>query len=370
MSIRIGTFNVENLFNRPRAMNQKTWAQGQPMLDAANELNDLFQQDVYSTSDKKKMLALLKEWDLLSARPKSEYLELRKTRGQLFRIPKSGSPEIVANGRADWVGWVDLKTEPIEDEAITNTARVVAEVNADVLVVVEVENRITLQQFHDAFVAPEMTKLGYQPYGYNMVIDGNDRRGIDVGILSRYPISLMRSHITDKKDGEKVFARDCPEYYVGVEPGGADLAVLPNHFTSKGSDFKGARRVLQSGRAKEIYESIRADHEHVVVAGDFNDFPGSGNLDALLKNSDLTDAMALPAYSGEYPGTYQRATERDKIDYLLLSPALKDKVTKVDVERRGFYAPTKWQSFENINKETKDRFQASDHHCLWADIDL
>ena len=368
MKIRVGTFNVENLFNRPRAMNQKTWAQGQPMVNAAHELNVLFQKEVYSASDKKRMLTLLEKWDLLSIRPKSEYLELRKTRGQLFRVPKSGSPEIVANGRADWVGWIDLKTEPIEDEAIANTARVIAEVNADVLVVVEVENRIALQQFHDAYVAPQMTQLGYQPYRYNMVIDGNDRRGIDVGILSRYPIALMRSHITDVKDGQKVFARDCPEYYVTI--GDAEIAVLPNHFSSKGSDFRGARRVLQSGRVKEIYESIRADHELVVVAGDFNDFPDSGNLDALLKDTDLTDAMALPEYAGQYPGTYQRATEKEKIDDLLLSPALKGKVRKVDVERRGFYSPKKWTSFANINAQTKDRFQASDHHCVWADIDL
>jgi hypothetical protein len=41
----------------------------------------------------------------------------------------------------------------------------------------------------------------------------------------------------------------------------------------------------------------------------------------------------------------------------------------VDVERRGYYAPTKWASFDNITKETKDRNQASDHHCLWAELD-
>jgi len=38
--------------------------------------------------------------------------------------------------------------------------------------------------------------------------------------------------------------------------------------------------------------------------------------------------------------------------------------------RHGFYAPKKWESFDNINATTKDRFQASDHHCLWADIDI
>jgi len=37
----IATFNVENLFERPRAMNLPTWKEGQPALDAAGELNAL-----------------------------------------------------------------------------------------------------------------------------------------------------------------------------------------------------------------------------------------------------------------------------------------------------------------------------------------
>lgn len=80
--------------------------------------------------------------------------------------------------------------------------------------------------------------------------------------------------------------------------------------------------------------------------------------------------MALPQYRGEFPGTYQRATTKEKIDYLLLSPALTKKVEHVDVFRKGFYAPRKWESFENITSENKGRFQASDHHCLWADVVL
>jgi hypothetical protein len=79
--------------------------------------------------------------------------------------------------------------------------------------------------------------------------------------------------------------------------------------------------------------------------------------------------MALPVYEG-LPGTYLRATAKEKFDYLLLSPKLKRQVKKVDVCRKGFYAPRKWECFENITAETKDSYQASDHHCLWADIDL
>ncbi|HEX7838896.1 MAG TPA: endonuclease/exonuclease/phosphatase family protein [Kofleriaceae bacterium] len=369
--LRLATFNVENLFELPCAMALETWEEGQPAIDAAHELNTLFEHSTYSSDDKQRMLELLEAQGLLATRPNNPYLELQKIRGQLFVCPTHGAPSIVADGRDSWVGWVELKKQPIDDQATVNTARVIAEVNADVLVLVEVEDRIALQRFHDAFVAPELEKLGHEPYPYNMVIDGNDPRGIDVGILSRKPLTRMQTHLTDTIGGKKIFSRDCPEYYVSIGDGKDSLVVLPNHFSSKGSDKTGKRRAVQAQRVREIYDSLRAaGHDFVVVAGDFNDFPGSGALDALLKHTDLTDAMLTDKYHGAFPGTYQRGTEKDKIDYLLLSPDLTARLTAVDVNRHGFYAPTKWKSFDNINARTKNRFQASDHHCVWADIDI
>jgi endonuclease/exonuclease/phosphatase family metal-dependent hydrolase len=361
--MRLATFNIENLFERPRAMNLATWEQGQPAIDDAAQLNRLFNQATYSAADKARMLELLAANGLLATRPNGAFLELRKIRGDLFTVPRNGAPTIVAKGRSNWVGWVDLKKEPVDDEAISNTARIISEVDADVLVLCEVENRPCLQHFCDQFLRPLMKN---RTYGWNMVIDGNDQRGIDVGILSRFPITHMRSHITDLIGDSRVFSRDCPEYLVEL-PGGVPLLVLPNHFASKGSDFSGKRRRQQARRVRQIYDRLRLDIDHVLVAGDLNDHPKGGSLDRLL-DSDLVDAMALPTYKG-LPGTYGHANANQKLDYLLLSPALANHVTKVEVDRRGFYAPTKWASLPSITKHTKDRYQASDHHCLWAELD-
>ena len=38
----------------------------------------------------------------------------------------------MAGGREDWVGWLELKTERVNEIATQNTARVIKEVNADV----------------------------------------------------------------------------------------------------------------------------------------------------------------------------------------------------------------------------------------------
>jgi endonuclease/exonuclease/phosphatase family metal-dependent hydrolase len=361
----IATFNVENLFERPRAMNLPSWSAGQPALDAASELNALFNRRVYTPADKRKMLHRLAKYGLLGARSNNPYLSLRKIRGALLERKKGRPPRIVATGRDSWTGWIELRKEPIADPAIANTARAIAAVNPDILVLVEVESRPALQHFHDKVLGPLIDR----PYLHNMVIDGNDDRGIDVGILSRYPIQRIRSHIADRSASSPTFSRDCPEYYVEL-PSGRELLILPNHFASKGSDPGGKRRRLQAKAVRSIYEGLRKKFPLAIVAGDLNDYPNSGSLDPLLKDTDLVDAMSLKQYAGAFPGTYQRATAKEKIDYLLLSPALRRKVETVDVFRKGFYAPRKWESFENINEENRDRFQASDHHCVWADLDL
>ena len=66
-----------------------------------------------------------------------------------------------------------------------------------------------------------------------MVVDGNDSRGIDVGILSRYPIVEIRSHVDDPDaDGNRLFSRDCPEYDI-ILPTENRLVLIPNHLKSK-----------------------------------------------------------------------------------------------------------------------------------------
>jgi hypothetical protein len=41
MTVRFASFNVENLFARPKALNLLTWEAGRPILDAYAEFNSL-----------------------------------------------------------------------------------------------------------------------------------------------------------------------------------------------------------------------------------------------------------------------------------------------------------------------------------------
>jgi hypothetical protein len=78
--------------------------------------------------------------------------------------------------------------------------------------------------------------------------------------------------------------------------------------------------------------------------------------------------MTHSSYQG-LPGTYGTGTnlDRQKFDYGLLSPALWDVVQQVGVERRGVYAP---RTFPHSPEVTSKTTQASDHACVWVDVDL
>ena len=147
--MRICSFNVENFFQRPRAMNQATWAEGRPVLAAHAELNTLIDEAVYTPAAKARIVELLGVLGLTRT-DSAEMAVLRQIRGRLVRRPQGGGVEVAAEGRSDWVGWVDLTTEPVTAAAIANTARVIRDVNPHVLGVVEAENRVVLKHFTDA----------------------------------------------------------------------------------------------------------------------------------------------------------------------------------------------------------------------------
>jgi endonuclease/exonuclease/phosphatase family protein len=235
------------------------------------------------------------------------------------------------------------------------------------------EHRIPLCRFNEQVVEA----VGGRPYEHIMQIDGNDERGIDVGLMTRADavIETVRSHVDDRVGAEKVFSRDCPEFHLKVACG-ERLVVLANHFKSKGyggAAQSNARREAQARRVREIYDGLRADGvDHIAIAGDLNDTPASIPLAPLIGGgSDLKDISAHPSFDdGGRPGIYANGTKGNKIDYVLLSPALFAKVTGGGVFRRGVWGGehgTLWP----IYPETRFAHEAaSDHAAIWADVAL
>lgn len=370
--MRLASYNVENLFDRARAMNLKNAADGKPILERFAELSALLAQPAYSAADKTRMAKLLIQLGLEKS-DISEFVILRRNRGALLRRPRSGGVEIIADGRADWVGSLELIHEPIDAEAMRNTARVMRDVEADILGVVEVENRPVLRDFNNDVISA----LGGEAYRHAMVIDGNDTRGIDVGLLTRqdFPIGLLRSHVDDLSSAHAlIFSRDCAEYEV-TTPSGARILLMLNHFKSKGygsQQSSNDRRRAQAQRVKEIYdERVGMGFTNIAVMGDFNDTPGSAALSPLIEGTDLKDIFLHPTFDdGGYPGTYGNCAAENKIDFILLSPTLFDKVAGGGVFRKGMWPGARARRWEAYPELQRKEDAASDHAAIWADIDL
>jgi hypothetical protein len=256
MTVRFASFNVENLFARPRAFNQTTWAQGQPILNAYAEFNALIEQPAYSPADKARMIQLLIQLDIYRVSngivrryrtPTPKWAWLRANRGSFDVEHTDAGIEIVADGRGDWVGWLELATEPVDETSTRMTAQVIHDVGADIQAVVEAEDRPSLDRFNADLLADH--------YGHVMLIDGNDTRGIDVGILTSPQVEIlsMRSNV-DVPDpgapGEHLFSRDCAQYQCRLLSG-ATVWVLVNHFKSQ-SGGGGAKRARQAQGVRTI----------------------------------------------------------------------------------------------------------------------
>jgi endonuclease/exonuclease/phosphatase family metal-dependent hydrolase len=369
--MKIAAFNVENLFDRPKIFNELDQI-SDPINKSVSDLNSILQKSTYTTSDKTTIKSLLISLGLEKS-DEGEYVILRQNRGKLLSRPRNSPIEITANGRQDWIGWLELKTEPVNEKAIINTAQVIRDVNADIFAVIEADNRIALKQYSEIL----LKKVGGSPYDEVMIIDGNDTRGIDVGIMTKngYKLGMMQSHIHDKdSNGKIIFSRDCPEYMV-TTPDNEEVWILPNHLKSKfggNNPSSKAKRLSQSQRVKEIYNRLVFEgRTNVIILGDLNDTPNSDELRPLIQETDLRDVSDHPTFStGEFAGkgTYGLGNDGDKIDYILLSPALFNRVTACGLFRKGAFPgkrPKRWTVYPELEKEIH---AASDHHLIWVEI--
>ena len=389
----IASFNVENLFARAKVLDTATWEEGAKRLAAFERFNRTAQRRRYRAVDKRTMLddlltlgvlvrsgAKLIRQDNIS----SQMALLRENRGDfIVEHRDERGVEVVASGRADWIGWIELIVEAVDEVAIRMTARVVRDVHADILAVVEAENRPSLLRFNEEMLGDR--------YRHVMLVDGNDQRGIDVGLLTtrRYPITSVTSHVDDRdtrntnaeRRDNRLFSRDAPVYTVRC--GEHDVHVVVNHLKSQsrtGTEPPDDLRRRQSDRLAAIYRELRRNGAtYIAMVGDFNRGPEDGahpSLEALFnRRLGLVDAFALRTFQvGPRMGTFQGSSLRDRLDYIFLSPELAACVKRGGVFRKGLWGratnvnpPEDWTIYPEI---TESKHAASDHAAIWVDVRL
>ena len=118
--MRFATFNLENLFARPKVFNLATWAEGEPILKAFAEFNALIERVTYTHANKARMIELLLVLEVYrldngvvrrNRIPDPKWAWLRANRGTFDVEHEDTGLEIVADSRFAWTGWLELAKE-------------------------------------------------------------------------------------------------------------------------------------------------------------------------------------------------------------------------------------------------------------------
>jgi endonuclease/exonuclease/phosphatase family metal-dependent hydrolase len=320
MKLKIGTFNLNNLFSRFNFKADISSIKKEPAEDSI----------VYSEKD-------------------SSIFKIRKFHGRLVR-PK------------------DL----FETMAIAQRLR---EMDLDIVAVQEVEDIDILKQFNNEH-------LDGLNYNFVTLIEGNDPRLIDVGLLSRYPIGHVTSWQHARYDGETrpIFSRDLIQADVLNSKGNKKMFTIFNThlkssflpFNTKDFDAElqksGERRKKQAEMVAKVRERQTRPNSNYLLLGDMNDTPDSGFLEPFQNSPGLINTLQSVTEVGVMNNTkygppnnlwthrYNTAAgvyQYHLYDQIWISPALADNLTGSFIKRR-----------KNVGGD------GSDHDPVWVELDI
>lgn len=292
---------------------------------------------------------------------------------------RDGVAPAVANTR----GWVVEQTQfeelGVDDKAITGAA--VREIRADVLALQEVENVDTLKHFRAQALG------GRAEYPYVAGVDGNDPRLIDVAVLSKLPITRIRSHQHLMDPGNPtaaLFSRDCLEVDVEVresESKSTTVTLFVNHFKSMmgGRPETRGKRQRQAAKVEELVtgrfgSASPGDHPFVIL-GDLNDYlgpDGGSGIDGLVEWDQVENVVTRLPEADRWTHFFQEGKEYRQLDYLLPSASLAAaSVESVpEILRKGMPLRAARYTGPRFPGVGTDKPKASDHCPLVMDFTI
>ena len=314
------------------------------------------------------------------------------------------------------------------DDTMQLTALAIADTQADILCLQEVENMEALQAFEYGY----LFKMVGQGYRRRYLVEGNDTRGIDVALMTRdetadgqkIEVTSVESHagLTYSKAGlmnkelrelglegtDKVFRRDCLE--VDLKIGGHKLTLFIVHFKSMGSGGNGTDgrtytmpiRIAEAEATRQIIEAKfgegKTANKRWLVCGDLNDYlsriviegtrhSGFGfepatedncGHDALLRDGFSVNLVERNPVMDQWTLYHSRGPQEQhlcQLDYLLASPALAKSNPKAvpDIIRNGQPYRTVFPDGQDVERYPRtgwDRPKSSDHCPVAVTLNL
>lgn len=217
-----------------------------------------------------------------------------------------------------------------ELEALANN---IASSHADVLTLQEVENLPVLQKFLQEHLPGVFQDV--------ILVEGNDRRGIDVAVLSKFPVTQVVSHKDHQfpladGSGQTSFNRDLLR--VDLDVRGTPFTVYTSHFKSKrGGPRSDNERIAEAQETRRILAAEMAPFEsrRFVVTGDLNDTPDSKTLRVLTEPYQGQPGLidTLEGHSNNL--TFPSKRPKEQIDHILYPPHMADQLLGSQVYRDG-----------------------------------
>lgn len=233
---------------------------------------------------------------------------------------------------------------------------------ADIVVLQEVENINALKQ---------LVKLGMpnSAYRYFSLIEGPDKRGIDIGMISKFPIISEKYHTVDITPIQNRTTRGILETTFDVH--GKKVTVFGNHWPSQGNVHE--TRLIASEVLANAAVSVKSDL--IIAAGDFNqtqhDFPHGINQNILpifenveIKGRIYTNETALGTHW--YRGQWESLDKIFVLKRNLFNKRIAVDYSSFDIVNRSFMVKDlEWTDFDtgavNYDENIPWRFNAKTH---------
>lgn len=200
--------------------------------------------------------------------------------------------------------------EPRLTKKIINISQVIRSFDStgrgpDIIVLEEIENKNVLNML----VNKGLSGLGYQ---YYVLIEGDDSRGIDIALISKFPIvSALRHPLVI--NGTKLDTRGILEVLINVD--GRRVVVFGNHWPSQNNP---TNHRIASAQLLETMAS-RDTADLVIALGDFNTLPNERPSPFSFLTSFIdAETEARKVQSGLNPGTHFYQGGWSSLDRILI----------------------------------------------------